>query len=103
MTQHWSADMWRIYDAALATFREEAAAMGVEANEPTVPGPLDARHRCDRCGAQAYVAVVLISGGRLDFCGHHFDKAFEQLFPLMLHTRDERRKLRTQDGTSISG
>ena len=28
--------------------------------------------RCDRCGAQAYVRVVLgASGGELLFCGHH--------------------------------
>jgi len=60
-----------------------------------VPGPLNAADRCDRCGAQSYVAVVLISGRRLDFCGHHYAAAFEALFPLILHARDERYKLRS--------
>ena len=33
---------------------------------------LTAVDRCDRCGAQAYVRVVLgASGGELLFCGHH--------------------------------
>lgn len=27
--------------------------------------------RCDVCGAQAYVRVVLTSGNDLLFCGHH--------------------------------
>ena len=32
---------------------------------------LTAEDRCDRCGAQAYVRVVLLSGGELLFCAHH--------------------------------
>ncbi len=36
---------------------------------------LTAADRCDRCGAQAYVRVVLASGDLL-FCGHHA-KAYE--------------------------
>lgn len=28
--------------------------------------------RCDRCGSQAYVHVVLPSGNDLMFCGHHW-------------------------------
>ena len=31
---------------------------------------LTATDRCDRCGAQAFVRVVLASGDLL-FCGHH--------------------------------
>ncbi len=31
---------------------------------------MTAADRCDRCGAQAYVRVVL-PGGELLFCGHH--------------------------------
>lgn len=27
--------------------------------------------RCDACGAQAYMRVVLNSGNELYFCGHH--------------------------------
>ena len=36
------------------------------------PATLNAAHRCDRCGAQAYVKVTLPTGGTLLFCGHHF-------------------------------
>ncbi len=32
---------------------------------------LTALDRCDRCGAQAYVRVMLVSGGELLFCAHH--------------------------------
>ena len=34
--------------------------------------PLTAADRCDRCGAQARVRVLLESGSALQFCGHHF-------------------------------
>ena len=38
---------------------------------PAVHAPsLNHSDRCDRCGAQAFVRVVLISGDLL-FCGHH--------------------------------
>jgi hypothetical protein len=33
--------------------------------------PLVATDRCDRCGAQAYVRVTLLSGLELFFCAHH--------------------------------
>ncbi len=35
------------------------------------PNPLTAVDRCDRCGAQAYIRVMLATGGELLFCGHH--------------------------------
>jgi hypothetical protein len=35
---------------------------------------LDATHRCDRDGAQAYVRVYLTSGLDLLFCRHHWLK-----------------------------
>ncbi|MFD6906449.1 hypothetical protein [Streptomyces sp. NPDC060077] len=37
----------------------------------TPASPLTAADRCDRCGAQAYLRVVLLSGGELLFCAHH--------------------------------
>lgn len=40
---------------------------------------LDATHRCDRCGAQAYVRVGLLAGGELLFCGHHYTRHSEPL------------------------
>ena len=39
------------------------------------PSDLTAQDRCDRCGAQAFVRVVLAFGDLL-FCGHHA-KAYE--------------------------
>ena len=33
--------------------------------------PLTAADRCDRCGAQAYIRVTLLTGGELLFCAHH--------------------------------
>ncbi|HWG94512.1 MAG TPA: hypothetical protein VNU66_09835 [Mycobacteriales bacterium] len=56
---------------------------------PSAPAPtLTAADRCDRCGAQARVRVVLASG-ELTFCGHHA-KAFEPtLRPTALSWVDE--------------
>lgn len=36
---------------------------------------LNSSHRCDGCGAQAYVEVILNRGGLLLFCGHHWKAA----------------------------
>jgi len=33
--------------------------------------PLTALDLCDRCGAQAYVRVLLPNSGELLFCAHH--------------------------------
>lgn len=30
--------------------------------------------RCARCGAQAYVEVQMLVGGRLEWCSHHYDE-----------------------------
>ena len=40
-------------------------------NAVTADAPLTAVDRCDRCGARAYVRVVLPGGGELLFCAHH--------------------------------
>jgi hypothetical protein len=37
---------------------------------PTASAPPSSADRCDRCGAQAKVRVIL-AGGDLVFCGHH--------------------------------
>jgi len=42
---------------------------------PSAPVSLTAADRCDRCGAQARVKVVLATG-ELVFCAHHA-KAYE--------------------------
>ena len=54
----------------------------------TQPAPLTASDRCDRCGAQAYVQVMLTSGGELLFCGHHARKHLDQLRPLAYEIHD---------------
>ena len=49
---------------------------------PTAPTdfpPLTNADRCDRCGAQAYVRVVLAGGGDLLFCAHHAKVYAEKL------------------------
>jgi hypothetical protein len=40
-------------------------------NATIAQAPLTAVDRCDRCGARAYVRVVLPGGGELLFCAHH--------------------------------
>ncbi|MDQ1691810.1 MAG: hypothetical protein QOD87_1918 [Pseudonocardiales bacterium] len=34
--------------------------------------PLTAEDRCDRCSARAVVQTVMLGGGALLWCGHHF-------------------------------
>lgn len=55
--------------------------------------PLTASDRCDRCGAQAYVRVVLASGGELLFCAHHARRYEPQLKALAAEIQDETDKL----------
>jgi hypothetical protein len=49
--------------------------------------------RCDRCGAQAYVRVVLTAGGELLFCSHHFAEHAHTLRPKASHIQDETHRL----------
>lgn len=54
--------------------------------------PLSALDRCDSCGAQAYVRVLL--GGReLLFCAHHANKHESKLRPMAEAWHDETHKL----------
>ena len=58
---------------------------------PPAPAPaptLTAADRCDRCGAQAYVRVVLASGDLL-FCGHHAKAYEDKLKPTAVDWVDE--------------
>lgn len=55
---------------------------------------LNALDRCDRCGAQAYVRVVLEnSGGELLFCGHHARAVERSLKPKSSGWHDETGRL----------
>lgn len=58
--------------------------------------PLTALDRCDRCGAQAYVSVLLPDADTsLLFCGHHFHANERALHRVALVVRDERARLHT--------
>lgn len=54
---------------------------------------LTASDRCDRCGAQAFVRVVLMAGGDLLFCSHHFNEHADKLRPQAAEIIDESHKL----------
>jgi len=62
-----------------------------------VPEPtLTAADRCDACGAQAFIRVVLASGELL-FCGHHGRRNMTSLEKQALFIQDETSRL-TADG-----
>jgi hypothetical protein len=56
---------------------------------------LNAADRCDRCGAQAYLKVVLQSGGELHFCAHHAREHGDKLREIAVDVVDETDKLRS--------
>jgi hypothetical protein len=58
--------------------------------------PLNSLDRCDRCGAQAYVRAILVSGGQLLFCSHHATSYAEGLKPVAAVIQDESEKLAEQ-------
>ncbi|WP_427017216.1 DUF7455 domain-containing protein [Pseudarthrobacter sp. P1] len=63
---------------------------------------LNTLDRCDRCGAQAYVRVVLeASGGELIFCGHHARSVEATLRPLAAEWHDETSRLTEKAPVSI--
>lgn len=59
---------------------------------------LNATHRCDSCGSQAYVEVKGITGELL-FCSHHYNKimdnpiGYQKMMGFVLEVTDEREKL----------
>lgn len=55
--------------------------------------PLTAADRCDRCGAQAYVRVVMLSGGELLFCAHHAREYEPALKSVAATVHDESERL----------
>ncbi|MDP4014435.1 MAG: hypothetical protein U0990_05095 [Candidatus Nanopelagicales bacterium] len=54
---------------------------------------LSAADRCDRCGAQAYVRVLLTSGQDLIFCAHHFSEHSTVLSGIAAEVIDESHRL----------
>lgn len=68
----------------------------MEQTENTTPAEeivsLTAADRCDLCGAQAFIRVVLATGD-LVFCGHHGSENKEKLSPIAISWQDETSKL----------
>ncbi|MFC4561174.1 hypothetical protein ACFO4E_04805 [Nocardiopsis mangrovi] len=62
--------------------------------------PLTAADRCDRCGAQAYVRVVLNSGGELLFCAHHMRKHDDSIRRIAAEIQDETNRLQATPAAS---
>ncbi len=58
---------------------------------------LTAADRCDRCGAQAYVRVVLSSGLELLFCAHHGRAYDAKLRAMDAEITDESDRLHQRD------
>ena len=56
--------------------------------------------RCDRCGAQAFVRVVLPGGGDLLFCGHHWSRHSESLRSQAVEITDETHRLTEDAGVT---
>ncbi len=61
---------------------------------PAPSASLSAADRCDRCGAQARVRVVLASGDLL-FCAHHAHAYESNLKPAALDWVDETASLQS--------
>jgi hypothetical protein len=62
--------------------------------------PLSATDLCDRCGAQAYVRVVLPGSGELLFCAHHNRQHAEALAKIAVEIQDETERLsRSEEST----
>ena len=55
--------------------------------------PLTAMDVCDRCGAQAYVRVLLPGAGELLFCAHHSRQHAEALAKIAVEIQDETDRL----------
>jgi hypothetical protein len=55
--------------------------------------PLTALDLCDRCGAQAYVRVVLPDSGELLFCAHHGRQHADALARIAVEIQDETDRL----------
>ncbi len=62
--------------------------------------PLTAWDRCDRCGAQAYIRVVLPDKLELVFCAHHGRKYESSLRPTATQWLDETDRLNEDAATS---
>jgi len=65
--------------------------------------PLTALDLCDRCGAQAYVRVVLPGSGELLFCAHHSRQHADALARVAVEIQDETDRLSPGRDTEAPG
>jgi hypothetical protein len=73
-------------------------------NTAVAPRPdLTALDRCDRCGAQAYVRVELLSGGQLLFCAHHAREHEQKLRQIGSTIHDETARLASTPSSPPAG
>lgn len=70
-----------------------AITTATEPQQETQSNRLTTFDRCDKCGAQAYVEVVLRSGNKLSFCNHDWTAVEAGIAPHVAKTTDERWKL----------
>lgn len=65
--------------------------------------PLTAADRCDRCGARAYIRVLLPAGGELMFCAHHGRANTPALEALDAQIHDQTETLAAAPATAPAG
>lgn len=62
--------------------------------------PLTANDRCDRCGAQAFIRVIMPGGSELLFCAHHGREYDQTLRDVASEIQDETDKLTDTSSTA---
>ncbi len=72
-------------------------------NATIASAPLTAADRCDRCGARAYIRVVLPGGGELLFCAHHGRAHHDALRAVEASIQDESQSLGTTSPVAPDG
>jgi hypothetical protein len=65
--------------------------------------PLTAADVCDRCGARAYVRVLLPGSTELFFCAHHARQHAAALAKVAVEIQDETNLLSEAEGSKESG
>jgi hypothetical protein len=65
--------------------------------------PLTAADVCDRCGARAYVRVLLPGSTELFFCAHHARQHAAALAKVAVEIQDETNILSEAEGSKGSG
>jgi 4-hydroxyphenylpyruvate dioxygenase-like putative hemolysin len=65
--------------------------------------PMNAVQRCDRCGSQAYVRVLLHSRQDLLFCAHHYRQHEPALAKVAVAIQDETQRLTRGEGPGSPG